>query len=204
MVCEGMREMRRVCLAVAAALVLGSAFPAGAEIVSSTRYDDFRVNGRNTAEIYRAILGHGPHVDGSKAIATAAATAIQDGRMRQSGGVCRVEDYRIKLKFRIVRPRIVNERALSPADRALWQQFSSFVSKHEEQHTQTWLACARKLDRQVRTIRARSCSQVEARVDALWDRMLSSCDAAQQSFDAAQARELKRQPFMKRALLLGD
>lgn len=197
-----MAKMWMGCLA--AALALGWGLPGAAEVTSTTRYADFNVKGTSPAEIYRAILRHGPHMDGGKAIATAAATATQDGRMLQQGNSCSVVDYRIRLSFRIVRPRIANERKLSPADRALWRQFSRFVEDHENEHKQTWLACARKLDRQVRTIRASNCDKVEARVNRLWDRMLSSCDKAQESFDNAQALELKNQPFMKRALRGGQ
>ncbi len=184
--------------AVAVATALLSAH-AGAATVASTRISYFVISGNTPSEIYRSILRRGPSVGGARAIASAAATAIQDGRLEQSGGSCRVKDYRIKLIFTITRPRIANESALPAGDRALWRQFSGFVVAHENRHKQVWLSCAADLDRRVRSVRAPNCDQAAAKTNAMWNQMLASCDKKQRAFDAAQARALMQQPFMRRA-----
>lgn len=199
----GRMGMLRVLALAAAWLALGGFAGATAETVSSTRLSYFTISGNTPAEIYRAILRRGPRVDGERAIASADATAVQNGRLEQSGGFCRVKDYRIKLTFRITRPRIANEGALSAGDRALWRQFSRFVVAHEEEHKRVWLACAADLDRRVRSVRAPNCDKAAAKTNAMWNQMLSGCDRKQRAFDADQARELRQQPFIRRALAGG-
>lgn len=192
--------MKTLSILVAAALGICALAEAHSAIVTTTRYSYFTINGSTPASLYRGILSKGPVIGGSKAIATAAATAVQDGKLTQSGGTCRVADYRVKLIFTVTRPRLAKESALSPSDRALWRQFYGFVVAHEEQHKKNWMACAAGLDRQVSAIRASNCDKVAAKINTLWNQMMAKCDKVQSSFDAQQARALRAQPFMKRAL----
>jgi len=192
--------MKSLWVAAVAIGLAGLAGQSGAATVSNTSISYFMVSGTTPAEIYRSIVRKGPRVDGDKAIASAKATATQDGRLMQSGGVCRVTDYRVKLNFTITRPRIRNEKVLPASDRALWKQFTGFVEAHENEHKQVWLSCAAELERKVKAISAPDCEKTAARANALWKKMLANCDARQKSFDAAQAEELLRQPFIQRAL----
>lgn len=192
--------MKSLWIAAAATLLLGLGSQSGAATVASTNISYFTVNGTTPAEIYRSIVRKGPRVDGDRAIASAKATAIQDGKLTPDGNMCRVTDYRVKLVFTITRPRIKNEKVLPPRDRALWKQFTSFVEAHENEHKQVWLSCASELERKVKAIRASNCDKAAAQTNAMWKKMLANCDRKQKSFDAAQAEELIRQPFIQRAL----
>lgn len=189
------------CLRVAPALLVCMlAANAGAEVVSNTKVTYFVVEGATPVEIYRNILDRGPRVGGARALASIGTRTTQDGALRDEGGVCRVRDYVITLDFEIQRPRIGNEQVLPESDRAMWQQVSGFIAAHETQHRNVWQSCAADLDRRVATLEAPTCSDLGAKAEALWQEMLTSCDALQRSFDDEQARALMRQPFMRHAL----
>ena len=166
----------------------------------SIHYSYYLVNGRTTAEIYRAILSRGPQVNGAKALASSAATTLQDGRLVQASN-CQIVDYGLHLDFVIKLPKLRNEAALPPSQRQLWRNFSRFLKSHEEHHTALWLGCAAELNRKVSSIKAKSCKQVSKKVNQLWQNMLASCGKRQTAFDAAERQSLMKQPFMRAAVL---
>lgn len=176
-----------------------AAQPASSAVISTTQIAYFTVGGSTSTEIFRSILSYGPRVGGSQSIASIGTRAVQDGGLKQSGGACHVTGYSIHLTFVIRRPRIGNISALSPADRAAWQQMNGFIIAHEGQHKANWLSCVGKLDSQMSRLSAPSCGDLAAKANGLWQQMLARCDALQHSFDAAQSRALEQQPFMVHA-----
>lgn len=183
-----------------ALLAFAFSAPALAEIVSSTDVSYFTVDGNTLAEIYRDILDRGPRVSGERALASIGTLATQDGGLTEENGSCRVTGYVISLTFKIRRPRIANEKVLPGEERAMWKQMNGFIAAHEDEHKAVWLACARDLDQKITALSAPTCAELLMAGEALWQQMLSACDAKQRSFDAQQSRTLMQQPFMLRAL----
>lgn len=180
--------------ALAAVLVLPVA--AVAKPVHATKYTYYAINGDSAEEIYSAMLRKGPRVNGAKAYAATSATTTQDGRMAQRGS-CRIEGYRLSIDFVISLPKIRNEKVLPPADRRHWQQFSTFLKKHEETHRSIWLGCAADLERQVKAINAKSCAEADRRARALWERMRTACTKKHNAFDTAEQKRLMNHPFVR-------
>jgi predicted secreted Zn-dependent protease len=177
--------------ALACCLGVANASPA-----QSTKYSYYTVGGDSAEDIYNAMLRKGPKVNGAKAYAATSATTTQDGKLLQSKS-CRVDDYRLKIDFVIKLPRIKNETVLPAADRGRWKQFSAFLKAHEETHRSIWLGCAADLERQVKAIKASTCSQADGKAAKLWDKMRAACSRKHNAFDAAEQKKLMRHPFVK-------
>lgn len=180
-------------------LGLGLVSPAEARVLSETEIIYFDVGGVTPAQIYRDILDRGPRIGGKEALASIGTRAIQDAGLAESGGSCGLTDYTIRLNFVIRRPRIAHEDVLPPGDRMLWQQMNEFIGIHENQHKDVWLACASEHDSRMSLLRAPTCDELLVKAEVMWQQMLANCDRKQRSYDADQANELMRQPFMQRA-----
>ena len=184
------------CVAGALALMCVLPAVAMAQPNQSTKYKYYTINGDSAQEIYGAMLRKGPRVNGAKAYAATSATTTQDGRMQQ-GGSCRIEDYKLSIDFVINLPKIRDEKVLPPGERRRWQQFSSFLRKHEETHRAIWLDCAAQLERQVKAIKVKSCGEAERRARVLWEKMRNACSKKHNAFDAAEQKKLMKHPFVR-------
>lgn len=183
-------------LVTAAALLLAGQGLAAAKPSYKTKYTYYTISGDTAEEIYGAMLRRGPKVNGAKAYAATSAVTTQDGRLRKTSS-CRVENYSVNIDFEIKLPRIKNEKILPPGDRKRWRLFSSFLKTHEETHRKIWLGCAAELERKVKAVKARSCSDADKKAEALWDQIRTACSAKHNAFDAAEQKKLLKHPFVK-------
>ncbi len=183
------------------AMVLVAVAPlcASAKPVYTTKYTYYSIGGDTAAEIYNAMIRRGPHVNGARAYASTSATSSQEGKLAQ-GQICSVQDYRLKIDFVIRLPRIKNEKLLTGATRARWQQFSQFLKKHEETHRSIWLDCARDLEVQVKAISVADCGAADTKAAKLWEQMRKSCARKHDAFDDAEQKRLVRHPFVRQVL----
>lgn len=188
--------MKRVWCVAAALAGLGLGANVMAKPVQSTRYTYYSVSGDTAVEIYDAMIRRGPSVNGAKAYAATSATTTQDGKLLQSSS-CQIQDYRLKLSFVIKLPKIKNEMVLSASDRKQWRNFSVFLKAHEDTHRQIWLNCAEDLEAKVKAIKARSCSEADAKATKLWDKMRASCSKKHAAFDKAEQKRLMAHPFVQ-------
>lgn len=192
------RQFRKMAIRVfaAAALAALSAGVVEAKPSQTTRYTYYTVGGDTAVEIYNSMLRKGPKVNGAKAYAATSATTTQDGKLLQ-GKSCEVQDYRLKLDFVVKLPKIKNEKVLPAADRSRWQQFSAFLKTHEETHRKIWLDCAADLERQVKSIKAKSCDDADRKATRLWDKLRANCSKKHEAFDASEQKRLLAHPFVK-------
>lgn len=186
------------CAVFAVAAAVFAFWPGGASAkpVQSTKYAYYTIRGDTAAEVYDSMMKKGPRVNGARAYASTLATTTQNGRLSQ-GSTCRIEEYRLKLEFVIKLPKIRNEMDLPAADRKRWQQFSAFLKLHEETHREIWLGCAADLERQVKAIKAKSCSEADRKANLLWDRIRAACNKKHIAFDTAEQARLMKHPFVK-------
>ncbi len=191
--------MRATLKLSAAALLMGLNAPALGKPAETTKYAYYGISGSTAADVYRAMQKRGPRVNGAKAYASTAASAVQNGKLLQ-GSSCKIIDYRIELDFVIKLPRITNEKILPAADRSYWRQFSAFLKEHEETHRRIWLGCAADVEKQVKAIRTTSCKDASRRAAQLWEKMKSACAKKHAAFDAAEQQRVIRHPFVKLVL----
>jgi predicted secreted Zn-dependent protease len=180
----------------ALALLALAATAVDAKPIEKTKYKFYNISGNTAQEIYGAMLKRGPDVNGVNAYASTLANSSQSGRLIQ-GKDCRIDSYRFTINFTINLPRLKNESALKGATLARWNQFEGFLKQHEETHKSIWLGCARDLEAQVRSIRAKDCNQADRQASKYWDSMRKSCEKKHQAFDRSEQARLLRHPFVK-------
>jgi predicted secreted Zn-dependent protease len=173
---------------------------AEAQPVTTTKYQYYSVNGNSALEVYKAMLVRGPRVNGGKAYAATSAQSSQAGFLVQ-GQSCRIRDYKFKIDFVIQLPRMNNEGKLPPLIRSKWQQFQSFLKKHEETHRSIWMGCAKEFETKVASLKSGDCDTVDSAAARLWDTIRTACDRKHEAFDAAQQKLLVKHPFVR--LVLG-
>jgi predicted secreted Zn-dependent protease len=191
-----MRSIMR--LAVGAAVVLSSwgSQQALAAPAFTTKYVYYKVSGDSAAGVYLSMLNRGPHVGGAKAYAATSAESSQRGKLEFRNS-CRITDYQYSIAFTIRLPKLANESSLSPAAQARWQQFSSFLRKHEETHRSIWMGCAQEIDAKVKNLRGRTCDEVDRKAQSIREAIQNACNRKHMAFDAAEQKRLAKHPFVK-------
>jgi predicted secreted Zn-dependent protease len=170
--------------------------PAVAKPSVTTNYVYYKVSGESAVDIYSSMLSRGPHVNGAKAYAATLAESSQSGKLEQKGS-CRVRDYKFAMKFTIRLPRIADHDGLTPKVAARWQQFTQFLKKHEETHRAIWVDCARDIENQINSLRAKSCAEIDRRAQQIVDRVQKACNRKHTAFDNAEQKRLSKHPFVK-------
>jgi predicted secreted Zn-dependent protease len=180
-------------------LCVAMAGPSLAQPQAKTSYTYYSVSGNSAAALYDSMLRRGPHVNGAKAYAATSMNPTQQGRMIQ-GQSCRIADYSIKANFVIRLPKMSNETALKGETLARWQQFSSFLRKHEETHRTIWMGCASELESRIAAMRAPNCTSLDRKAAALWASIKKQCDRKHDAFDTTEQLRLIKHPFVRMVL----
>lgn len=188
-------------LALGAAIVVSALGPetARAAPAFTTKYVYYKVSGDNAAGVYVSMLKRGPHVKGEKAYAATSAESSQRGKLELTKS-CRIIDYQYFIGFTIKLPKLIDEAALSASARNRWQQFSSFLKKHEETHRSIWMGCAKEIETKVRALRGRTCEEVDKKAQRIRDNVQNACNRKHAAFDTAEQKKLAKHPFVKMVL----
>lgn len=165
----------------------------------TTKYVYYKVSGDSAAGVYVSMLKRGPHVKGEKAYAATSAESSQRGKLELAKS-CRITDYQYSIDFTIRLPKLTDEAALSVSARNRWQQFSSFLRKHEETHRAIWMGCANEIEKKVRALRGRTCDEVDRKAQRIRDQVQNACNRKHAAFDAAEQKKLAKHPFVKLVL----
>ncbi len=191
-----MRSIMKLAVGAAVLLSAWGSQQALAAPAFSTKYVYYKVSGDSAAGVYISMLKRGPHVKGSKAYAETLMESSQRGKLELKNS-CRIIDYQYSAAFTIRLPKLANEGALSPSARARWQQFSSFLRKHEETHRAIWMGCANEIQTRVSTLRGRNCEEVDRKAQAIREAVTAACNRKHIAFDAAEQKRLAKHPFVK-------
>ncbi len=188
-------------MAIGAAILLSALGMNAAEAAPAftTKYVYYKVSGDTAAGVYVSMLKRGPHVKGEKAYAATSAESSQRGKLELAKS-CRIIDYQYRIDFTIRLPKLTDEAGLSSSARNRWQQFSSFLRKHEETHRTIWMGCANEIETRVRALRGRTCEEVDRKAQAIRDQVQNACNRKHAAFDAAEQKKLAKHPFVKMVL----
>lgn len=193
-------EEMKFCFHAVFPVVLAAGFlavhPAQARPVTKTRYTYYPISGKTAASLYRQMVTRGPHVSGSRAFAATRALQNYQRSYVDQRGRCRVKNFKMKISFTISLPRLSTRSGMSARTLKTWRRFSVFVKRHELKHRSIWLACARSIERRVRSVRATSCPLAEEKVTAIIRQEQRRCDRDHDLFDAADQRRLARHPLV--------
>lgn len=194
-----MRLIIGMAVGLAVSLLAGGPSPTQAAPAFTTKYTYYKVSGDSAAGVYVSMLKRGPHVRGEKAYAATSAESSQRGKLELKNS-CRIIDYQYRVDFVIRLPKLSDEGALSPAARGRWQQFSSFLRKHEETHRSIWMGCANEIQARVSAVRGKTCAEVDRKAQAIRDQVQKACNRKHVAFDAAEQKRLARHPFVQMVL----
>lgn len=188
-------------MAIGAAILLSALCfdTARAAPAFTTKYVYYKVSGDTAAGVYVSMLKRGPHVKGEKAYAATSAESSQRGKLELTKS-CRIVDYQYRIDFTIRLPKLTDEAALSASARNRWQQFSSFLRKHEETHRSIWMGCANEIEAKVRAVRGRTCDEVDKKAQAIRDQVQNACNVKHAAFDEAEQKKLAKHPFVAMVL----
>lgn len=188
-------------MAIGAAILLSALGLRAAEAAPAftTKYVYYKVSGDTAAGVYVSMLKRGPHVKGEKAYAATSAESSQRGKLELTKS-CRIVDYQYRIDFTIRLPKLTDEASLSASARNRWQQFSSFLRKHEETHRTIWMGCANEIEAKIRSLRGRNCEEVDRKAQAIRDQVQNACNRKHAAFDAAEQKKLSKHPFVKMVL----
>ena len=181
-------------------LGLGLAIPAHARFITSTRTKTFLVPGRTPAALLAALAKNGPRVSGHLAYArTRMKSTVEAGFVADARG-CRISRVDVNVKFEILVPRARDYAAFPPAVKRDWRRFRRHLIWHEKQHRRIWLSCLKRLEKDLRTVRASNCTRARRIMRRLHRAALKRCDRLHDRFDIKERRRTRRMPFVRRAL----
>ncbi len=189
-----MRSTIRLVLGAASMVIALGPEAARAAPSFSTAYSYYSVSGTTATGIYASLLRW--QINRSRHFASTSISIGKPGTASSAKG-CRVDHLPVKFLIRL--PKHSNEASLPANDRRLWQQFSSFVRKHEETHRAIWMGCARSLYARVAGFHARSCDAAVKNAKRVFEQTRGTCLKKDAAFDAAERRHFDSHPFIRAA-----
>jgi predicted secreted Zn-dependent protease len=162
-----------------------------------TKYTYYLIAGQSADDLHSSMSQKGPHIYGGRAYASATVDPTVTLRTRQQGGICRIADFRVHMKFTIRLPKLKKSANLTSELRESFQQFYQSAKQHEETHRSIWLKCARETEVLARKVRAGTCSEAEAMAYDLYHHIGQECHERQMAFEAIEYERLAQHPFIR-------
>ena len=165
-----------------------------------TNYTHYLIAGESAEGLYRSMLRKGPHVGGGKAYASTKMVPEVSAKTIETGSGCRIQNFQVNMTFTIRLPQLKKSAKVDADLRRSFSRFYEFAKKHEETHRSIWLKCAAEAEAEVNKVRAKTCSEAEARGLAIVEEVARQCDARHVAFDEAEQKRLVHHPFIKQVL----
>jgi predicted secreted Zn-dependent protease len=184
-----------------------------AETVITKSLSYFPVRGRTAADLDDALSQSGPLLQGT-GIRHPGATEMRFGGtvtyvdqqpsdnlfaamltllLNRQGTYCAVDSARITLDTKIILPRWTQRRRAGADLTLIWDTLSGDIKRHEERHAEIARQYARKLESDVKGLRAQpNCQAMEAEVARITESVLAEHDAEQARFDRIEAINFER------------
>ncbi len=116
------------------------------------------------------------------------------------GRTCSVASVNLHIEFTMTLPRGRQENKMDRKSRRLWKSFVGFTRKHELQHRQIYLDCARDFAASAKfTPQAASCGGLKAQVRQRMNAAMAQCEIRHQALDRGATARLKRLPLLRAA-----
>jgi predicted secreted Zn-dependent protease len=189
----GSLMLKRVFIASA---VLCAAPTAYAAPKSITQYSYYKISGNSAASVMRSLNQNTISVGGDGAYATTEFQYSAKPKFQQLPHSCRIASAGQLLKFTIKLPKLASSAALVGSAARAWNNFASFVRRHEETHRQLYESCARRHEAELAALSAGSCDQVENLARQLWKKTYNACIAMNNDFDASERSRLSAQSLV--------
>jgi predicted secreted Zn-dependent protease len=181
---------------LSAIVISASAFVTSAHS-ADTEYTYYLIAGQSAASLHLSMVRQGPRVQAGHAYASTRMEPRITFKTHQEGGICRVEQFKLNMKFTIRLPKLKKSATLSPELRRSFESFYQSAKQHEETHRSIWLECGREIEALARAITASTCSEAELLAFHMFSDIAQSCDEQQLSFDYAEQQRIARHRFIK-------
>lgn len=167
-----------------------------------TKYKYYTIGGKTIESLYKEMIRRGPHVGGGKAYASTKMDPQVEALTASDGNSCHIASFAINMTFTINLPKL-QDSGVDPAVRKSFNNFLLFAKKHEERHRSIWLGCASEAEAQVRSIKAATCEQAEAKGLEIVQKMARVCDRRHAAFDSSEQKKLAKHPFIRAVMARG-
>ena len=189
-----------------AAAVLGAAFliaepaPLAAKPIVKTSFKSYSVPGTSAYALLSYMQRNGPHANGSRALATTAASFRYQADAHNANG-CKLKNFRVTTTFVITLPKATNASRMSSKVRKRWRQFVKHARWHENRHKSIWIGCAKKIENSVRSMaRQGSCKAAWSKAQSIVKTQLARCDRLHAAFDRRETARASKIPLIAQAL----
>lgn len=191
-------ELLALWLAALAAIVVAG--DAAAELVHTTEYRTHAVRGTTPQAIWRHMNAH-PIIDPDDGPAYANLTHDHQLSMKTAGagGVCRVSALTFRWRFVLTLPKAVDQAAMDPRTRSMWNDFVAGLKRHEETHRAIFLRCGATFVRAAERLTDASCASLERKVRRSIDQAYRACMAEQRAFEKRDRPRILGLAFIKAA-----
>ncbi|MBZ0161165.1 MAG: DUF922 domain-containing protein [Notoacmeibacter sp.] len=184
--------MKNRLILLALAAFLSSPAPA-AEMAK--RYSYFSVRGTTLEEIEKELDRRGPKVKSTGSRHPGATEMEFRTRLkyRDKGDICEIASAEVALDVRMILPRWRRSARASRETAIIWDTLASDIKRHEESHVVIARNHAMELEMALKKLKSRrGCDDLQNRVAAETDRILSRHDAAQERFDRIEGINFER------------
>jgi predicted secreted Zn-dependent protease len=154
------------------------------------KYSYFNIYGKSAEDLDREIAKRGPKL---KLTGTRhpGATSMNFGlktKISNDGTWCKLERAFVTLDLKVTLPRWKNRPRASEDMAIMWDTLSSDIKRHEERHALIARSYAIDLERALESLpRDRDCKRLQAKAEAVSDKLLSAHAQAQADFDRVES-----------------
>ena len=197
-----MHTGRGVSILMATLLALLSLAPqvawAQLTITKTERY--YAVSGRDERALLADMRRHGPRVTGQPALASTRMEARYSARLRGVPGHCQVRDFRLRVRFVVLLPRLRRPNVVQASTRRRWPGFLARLRRHEARHIAIWTDCLKQVDRKLRRMSASTCSSLKRRMENSYRQIMRVCNRRHDAFDNREHHVSRKLPFIRAAM----
>ena len=190
--------MFRESFQLLAALSLLTASTA-AHAKEASRTVNYRVEGRNAAEVYDYIKHKAPRVAANATFAFTSIATKTDKAERKGKDSCSYARFKTSAIYGFFIPKHMKPKNLPGRTREKWNSFTAYLQKHEEGHRDIWRACFNDYDSQALALKAKTCESLDTAREKLFNDIKRACVQQDEAYDVVFRKEVVGTPFMREA-----
>lgn len=182
----------RLCYALAALILCGSAGDAAAESgVIVEKMKRYEITGRTAEELFQSMTKHGPRAEhSSRAIAQTQYKTDWNATLSYVNGACRVTKADPGATITYIFPQL--PPGIDPAIKQRWAKFMAGIEKHERQHGKYVRAMLRDAKKSITGLSIKgdqNCQRTHNEAKRRVDRIHEAYEAKQREFDRREHQD---------------
>ncbi len=180
-------------------LVLLSTITVSSQISAKPKYSTkiiyYPVTGSSIAQIQQRMSS--PNHAG--AYATITYKPNLKGKLIQGKSACKLKGFSVPSRFIVHLPKLAGGTRLNKKSRARFASFQKYLRWHEFQHRSITIGCYRRMEKQARRARAKSCRVLDSKVAKIVRAEVARCQRLNARFDKGQRKRVSSHIFVKTA-----